>query len=127
MLVTPAYAAILALVFVFLSVLTINKRRSAGAAIGDGGQVQLQRAIRVHANFAEYVPFALLLIYFLEISSRIDWLIHILCLVLISGRLLHAYGVSQARENLRYRITGMAMTFTVIVTAAGVILISSLL
>lgn len=127
MLITPVYAALLALVFVLLSVRTIRQRRNAGAAIGDGGQVQLQRAIRVHANFAEYVPLTLLLVYFLEVSSRMGWLIHILCLLLLGGRLLHAYGVSQVRENLRYRITGMATTFAVIVTAAAGILINSLL
>ncbi len=66
MLVTPIYAAVLALVFVGLSVRTIRLRRRARIAVGDGGDPRLARAMRVHTNFAEYVPLALLLIYFAE-------------------------------------------------------------
>lgn len=34
------------------------------------------------------------------------------------GRLSHAYGVSQLKEDFRFRITGMVLTFTVIAVAA---------
>ena len=56
------YAALLALLFVALSWRTIGLRRRYCVAVGDGGQPELLRAMRVHANFAEYVPLALLLI-----------------------------------------------------------------
>lgn len=75
---------------------TIRLRRRAQVAIGAGGDRLLVRAARVHANFAEYVPLALLLV----------------------GRLLHARGASQPLEDLRFRVAGMAMTFTAIALAA---------
>jgi uncharacterized membrane protein YecN with MAPEG domain len=38
-------------------------------AIGDAGNPEMLRAMRVHSNFAEYVPLSLLLIYFVETAA----------------------------------------------------------
>ena len=91
-------------------------------AIGTRGDVRLERAMRVHANFAEYVPFALLLAAFIEMQSRPAWLVHLLCLALLIGRVVHAFGVSQEHENYRLRMTGMATTFTVFAVIALLLL-----
>ena len=124
MFVTPIYAAILGFVFVAISVRTILVRRKLQVAIGDGDQPLLARAARVHANFAEYVPLSLILIYFLETYSVSKLWIHLLCITLVIGRVIHAFGVSQAKENYRYRVTGMALTFTAILSASlGLIIV----
>ena len=78
----------------------------------------LARAVRAHANFAEYVPLSLLLIYFLETQPRTNLWIHILCSALVIGRITHAIGVSQVKETFRYRVIGMVITFTVIISAS---------
>lgn len=104
------YAALLALLFIALSVRTIGLRRRLRIAVGDAGNAEMLRAMRVHSNFAEYVPLALLLLYFTEISGAPLLLVHVLGSALLLGRLMHAYGVSQAHENFRYRVFGMAMT-----------------
>ena len=78
--ITPVYAAILALLFVFLSVRTIRFRRRFSVAIGNGEHNLLARASRAHGNFAEYVPLALLLIYFIERGAAMPTLVHGLCL-----------------------------------------------
>ena len=78
--------------------------------------------MRVHANFAEYVPFALLLATFIEMQSRPAWLIHLLCLALLIGRVIHAYGVSQEHENYRLRTAGMSTTFAVFAVIALLLL-----
>ncbi|MEM7432228.1 MAG: MAPEG family protein [Pseudomonadota bacterium] len=119
MLITPLYAAIIALLFVALSVRTLRLRHRFRVAIGSGDNRVLERAARAHANFAEYVPLALVLIFFLEIQTGNTLLVHILCAALVIGRLSHAYGVSQTKENFRFRVFGMAMTFTVILSSAG--------
>ncbi len=116
--ITPAYAALLALLFVFLSLRTIRYRRRFSVAIGSGEHALLARASRAHGNFAEYVPLALLLIFFIETGAAMPLLVHALCLLLLAGRLIHAYGISQEKENLRFRVTGMVMTFSTIVIAA---------
>ncbi len=123
MLITPAYAAIFAFIFVALSVRTLLLRRQLRVAIGHGNEPKLERAARAHANFAEYVPISLLLIYFLEIHTGSGLSIHLFCIVLLLGRIVHAYGVSQVSENYRYRVTGMSLTFTVIISASiGILL-----
>lgn len=86
--------------------------------IGDGGNAEMLRAIRVHANFAEYVPFSLLLIYMLEVNGGAVWLIHVLGCTLLFARLLHAFGVSQLAEKMLFRQIGMVLTFSTIAVAA---------
>jgi len=121
-LVTPLYAAILALLFVALSIRTIRLRRRLKVAIGAGETSILSRAVRVHGNFIEYTPIALLLMLLMELSLTSGLFVHTLGLLLLTGRMLHAYGVSQVSENYRYRVAGMALTFTVIVTCSVVLL-----
>jgi hypothetical protein len=123
---TPAYAALLSLMFVALSLRTIRLRRRHRIAVGDGGNAELRRAMRVHANFAEYAPLALLLIFFVEHDGGGMLLVNALGGALLAGRLLHAWGVSQDPENFRYRVSGMALTFGTIITAALAIFFSRL-
>ena len=124
--VTPLYAALLALFFVALSIRTIGLRRRFRVAIGSGRKALLQRAMRVNANFAEYVPLALVLIYFVELHDGPRLHIHLMGSALIGGRLLHAWGVSQEQENFRYRTAGMALTFSVMLIASILILLYQL-
>lgn len=119
---TAAYAAILALIFVGLSVRTLLRRRRVGVGVGDGGDAALQKAARAHANFAEYTPLSLFLIYLLEVVSGSILMVHVYGVVLLAGRTLHAYGVSQVEENYRFRVAGMACTFVVLVgTSLGLL------
>lgn len=118
----PLYAAILALLFVALSVRTAGLRRSLRIAIGDQGNKEMLRAVRVHSNFAEYVPLCLLLIYFVEASMASASLVHLLGACLVAGRVSHAWGVSQSREKYVFRVFGMTATILVMVAAAGYLL-----
>lgn len=112
------YAALLALFFVYLSVRTIRTRRRLQIAIGDKDHPEMQRAMRVHANFAEYVPLGLLLLALVEARAPAAWWMHGLCLCLLWGRVLHAWGVSQAQERFQFRVAGMVLTFTCLVASA---------
>ena len=127
MTIVPIYAAILGLLFIFLSIRVIKTRRKERVAIGDGGNPRMQRAIAVHNNFAQYVPLALLLLAFLEMQQGPTMLIQILCVALLISRLLHAYGVSQMQENFRFRVVGMLMTCGVIGLTALLLLASALI
>ncbi|NBN64596.1 glutathione metabolism protein [Microvirga tunisiensis] len=118
MMVTPVYAALLALLFLFLSYRVIARRNQARVALGHGGDADLTRRVRVHANFAEYVPFALLLLALCELQGAPFALLHGYGAVLLAGRLSHAYGVSQVAENLKFRMAGMIATFGVIAATA---------
>lgn len=118
----PFYASLLVLLFIFLSVRVVRVRRSLQVSIGDAGDKRLLRVIRVQQNFAEYVPIALLLLLALELQVFYPWALHLFGAALLVGRLLHAYGVSQAKEQLRFRIAGMACTFAVMLLAAAILI-----
>lgn len=127
MTITPIYAALLGLLFIVLSVRVIRLRRSHKVAIGAQGDKAVERAMRVHANFAEYAPFALLLIFMLELKGVAGVWIHILGLMLLVGRALHAYGVSRPDEDFRFRVSGMSLTFGTIGLASASLLALAIL
>ena len=119
----PIYAALLAVLFAYLSVRTIRARRRLGIGLGHAENPVMLRAMRVHANFAEYVPFALLLIFLVESSGANPLVVHALGVALLVARLSHAYGVSQQKESFRFRVFGMATTLTVLLLSAIYLLI----
>lgn len=124
--ITALYAALLVPVFILLSVRVIRLRRKARVAIGDGGNLMLLRRMRVQANFAEYVPLTLLLMALAESLQTPAVLLHVMGIGLLAGRLLHAYGVSQPKENFRLRVAGMAATLTIMGSAALACLLRAL-
>ena len=123
--ITPFYAAIAALIYLLLSVRALLMRKKLQIAVGDGGDENMLRAMRVHGNFAEYAPFTLLLILMMELNGGAPQAIHGLCVLLLTGRVLHAWGVRKVRENLAFRVAGMALTFMSLgFTTLGVLYLS---
>ena len=121
--ITPLYAALLAIVFLYLSFRTIHLRRKNQITIGDGSNPLLQRAIRAHTNFTEYVPLALILLSYIEMLFFPPAWIHVLATALLVGRIIHAYGISQVKEKLAYRIMGMMLTMTMLGITSTLILL----
>ncbi len=121
--VTALYAAALAAGFIFLSVRVIARRRASGIAIGTQGDKALERAARVHANFAEYVPMALLMLWFVEQAGYPAWIVHALGLVLVFARTVHAIGYSRVNEDFRFRVVGMMGTFSVLAFAVVLVIL----
>jgi uncharacterized membrane protein YecN with MAPEG domain len=119
------YAALLALLFVALSIRTLLMRRRLQIAIGDAGNQGMLRAVRVHSNFAEYVPLSLLLLFLVEASGANPLLLHALGASILAGRISHAFGVSQIKEQYAFRVLGMALTLTPIIIAAVRLLLVS--
>jgi uncharacterized membrane protein YecN with MAPEG domain len=124
--IVPTYAAIFVLIFVFLSFRVIQMRASEKIVIGTGGNPAMERRIRVHGNFAEYVPLALLLLAFMEMQSHSRYIIHILCIVLLVARIVHVVGVTPVNENFPMRAGSIVVTFAVMVFAAIFLLINGL-
>jgi uncharacterized membrane protein YecN with MAPEG domain len=125
--VTPLYAALCGLLLIGLSVRVTLLRRRLKVGLGDGQQPELHRAIRVQGNFAEYVPLALLLLLFLEISHQVPVVaLHILGLLLVVGRIAHALGVSRSGGSGAGRVIGVGCTFTMMIVAAIWLLVIAL-
>ena len=113
MFVTPLYAGLLTLWFVLLSVRVVNLRRR-GITFGDSGDIGVTRVIRAQANFAEYVPLALLLMGFLEVTRYSIYLLHALGVILVVARFLHGLALSFGWQVRFGRVSSSALTFIVL-------------
>lgn len=120
--VTGLYAAILGFAFIWLAVRVIKARRTYRVAIGTGQHRLVERAVRAHGNFAEYVPFALLIMALCELNRAPDWGLHALGAALLAGRALHAWGITREPEDFRFRTAGMSLTFAVLSLGSAALL-----
>jgi uncharacterized protein len=75
LLITSVIASVLTIIFVKLSFAVIGLRRKNKVGLGSGGIDDLERAIRAQGNFAEYVPFGIILIACLELNGAPWWLV----------------------------------------------------
>ncbi|MBD1909097.1 MULTISPECIES: MAPEG family protein [unclassified Leptolyngbya] len=73
----------------------------------------LQRKVRAHGNFAEYVPHGLLFIAALELMQAQGWLVWVLGSALTIARIAHAYGVITTYGPSLSRATGFFLTWFV--------------
>jgi hypothetical protein len=117
------YAALNALLMLALSMRVVQARLKTNTAIGDGGNPAMAAPLRAHANSAEYVPMALLLLWALASPlGRSIWLIHAMGIILTLGRVLHAIGLSRSTGPSPLRFAGMVLTWLAyVVGIAGVL------
>jgi uncharacterized protein len=119
--VTSLYAAVLGFLFAGLTINVIVKRVTLSVDIGDGGKTVMLQACRAHANFAEHVPMALLLIALAELIGSPSAMIHGLAAVLVFARLASAYGLLGSTGLTPGRKLGASLTILVDVVASGLI------
>ncbi len=115
LIVTSLITSVLTLIFVRLSFAVIKLRRANRVGLGSGGNEELERAIRAQGNFAEYVPFGLILIACLELNAAPWWLACIPGITLIVGRLIHAIGINEPPPHFRRRVLGMIFTINTLI------------
>ncbi|MCW5752772.1 MAG: MAPEG family protein [Alphaproteobacteria bacterium] len=118
--VTPVVVALMGLILLGLSWRVVDLRRRHRINLGDGGRPDLERAIRVHGNFVEYVPLALLLLLVLEAGGEMPrWLLAALGGLLVVGRLLHAQGLASRPGASFGRFAGTLATWVTILLASA--------
>jgi len=118
--ITLMYTSLLALLLIGLSYNVVRLRRQFQVGIGTGSVQPLERAVRAHANFCEYVPIALLLLVLIEIGGDAPgWALHVLGALLLFGRLAHAVGLSRSAGATRARVIGTVLTWSVLLVGAG--------
>ncbi len=114
------YAGLLALVLLGLSYNVVRLRRKHQVGIGTGDVPELARGIRAHANFCEYVPLALIVLFGLALTGAAPiWALHALGAALVIGRVLHAVGLSRSAGASAARVWGTLLTWMVLLLAAG--------
>ena len=101
------YAGLNILILVGLSFAVVRARIAHKVVLGDGGNPAVLRAIRAHANAAEYIPAGLVgLIGLALLNSQggaapplPGWTLHAAGVALTLGRALHAVGLSLGERN----------------------------
>lgn len=116
--ITSFYAAILALIYVVLAILVIRQRFKCRVGLGTGKEPQLLQTVRMHGNFAEYVPLLLILVALLELQQSPAWQLHLVAGLTLAGRVLHAVGLWQSSGTSVPRFVGMLSTFAALIVGA---------
>ena len=108
--VTALHAGLLIGLFALLTLRVFAVRQPSGVMLGTGGNRRLERAVRVHANFAEYVPLFVATLAVAELCGVAAWLLHALGAAMLAGRVLHAAGMSREPDIVALRAGGIALT-----------------
>ena len=116
--VTLLIAGLHGLLLLVLASRIVAVRRGRRIGLGDGGDPALLRRIRAHANFVEYVPFALVLLGLLELGGFDRRGVAVLGGVLLVARVLHAIGLSRSGGVSFGRFWGTLLTWCVILAAS---------
>ena len=121
--ITANYLAILALLYTVLALQVMRLRQGNRADFGDGDSASLRSAIRVHANFAEYVPIIALMVALLEMSGASALRVHVLMGALLVS--FHPLGMYAKPNTLPFwigRAGGIAITIGLLIASALMIL-----
>ena len=111
-------AALHALLYLALAVRVVLQRRAKRVGVGSGGDQALALRVRVHANFGEYVPLALVLLALLELCASPSPLVWSCGLGLLVARLLHAIGLGGSPGYSFGRFAGTLLTFLLLLVMA---------
>lgn len=113
--ITSLYTGILGLIFILYAINVIKFRYKSATGLGDGGDKELIKAIRIHGNFAEYIPIIILLMAFYEVNHGQVLLLHIVGVILVLGRIAHAVGLTISTGPNIYRQFGVLTTFIILI------------
>lgn len=116
--ITALYGGLLGLLYLVLCGQVVHHRRKGKVGLGTGGNPDLERAVRVHGNFAEYVPLFLVLLLVAELGGAAAWLLHVVGTVFLVSRVGHAYGLGKSGGISPGRFYGTLFTWVMLLGVA---------
>lgn len=116
------YLFVLGLMYLGLTANVILKRNKLRIGIGSGKDTSMALAVRVHGNFAEYVPLISLMLIVLELNLTPWWLLHLFWGCLVLGRVIHAQGLSKSAGKSNGRVLGTSLTWLTLLGASVTLL-----
>lgn len=111
--ITALYASLLAILMIWLAIQVIKQRRANQVAYADGGVEPLQIARSAQSNAMDYIPITLILMGFAEFNGMHVWLVHIIGVTFVLGRVIHAKGI--LGKKFKGRVLGMQLTLACMV------------
>jgi uncharacterized membrane protein YecN with MAPEG domain len=115
---TALYGAVLALIIIALGINVTVHRVKLKVPLGDGGNPQMLRMIRLHANACEYIPLAIVLMLIYELNGGWHPALHIIGVALVAGRLIQTWAMWSTEVAGAGRGTGQTLTWLSIVALA---------
>ena len=116
--ITTLYASLCALLLLALSYRVVHLRRTLAVSLGSEDKPELEQAIRVQANFVEYVPTILLLLLLAELNHLTPWLLHVAGAGVFIARVMHAWGLAGKRGASPGRYYGTLFTWVILLCLA---------
>lgn len=112
------YTCLTIILYLLLSYRVIVLRYCRKVGIGDGGDAELGRAIRVHGNFAENVPFLLIVMLLIVQTGPHNAWLHLFGAGIIVSRLLHIWGLTRTSDWSWQRASGTMLTHILMLVGA---------
>ena len=127
--VTMLYSGLLGVMYFLLTAMVIRQRGLTKTGLGHEPDPAspLFRAVRIHGNFHEYVPFILFLMALDEFSGRNPLIIHAFGFALLVARMCHYLGIKKSDKGSPERMIGAATTFTLLITLSTLLVIKGIL
>lgn len=116
--ITLLYAGLSTLLVMLLGLRVVQWRFRYKIGLGDGGDSELQKRVRAHANAVENLPLALILLGGLELNGYSLALIHALGASLLLARIAHAWGLSHRSGTSLGRFVGTVVTWLLMIGMA---------
>ncbi len=122
------YAGIMGVFYFLLSANVIRLRTKLKVGIGhdNNPECPLFRAVRIHANFNEFVPFIILLMMMDEMTGRSAMFVHAFGLALIVSRVSHFMAITKSHRGSNLRVFGASVTFSVMLVLSFLLIIKGL-
>ena len=115
--ITPIYTALLAVLFIVITLRIVVYRTKTNILIGDGDDIKMLQLVRGQANFVETVPIALILLVMMELNYASETWMHSLCAILLVARALHYIGLTELGP-IACRALGFLGTLSIIAISA---------
>lgn len=125
--ITLLYAGLCALLVLILAARVVRWRMQHRIGLGDGGDTELLRRVRVHGNAIEYLPLCLILLGGMELNGYPAPIIHGFGLALVFSRVAHAWGLSRSSGVSAGRFAGTLVTWLLMLAMAGFAIVGYLM
>ncbi|MBW4934772.1 MAPEG family protein [Marinobacter sp. F4206] len=121
--VTGVFAAVIGILLLVLSGQVVRFRLKYKKGMGITDDRDFEAAVRAHANLVEYAPIGLLMLAVAELNGVPSGLIYWSGMMLVVGRILHAWGMINGRGGTHWaRMLGIVLTWLAILVTAILLL-----
>jgi uncharacterized protein len=117
--VTLTFAAVAAIMNIWLGWRVGQVRIAEKVLTGDGGNMRVICRMRAHSNYIEYTPFVLILIAAIELAGGAPMALWIVGAVYFLARIAHAFGMDATDKPGRGRGIGIMATMLILLGLGG--------